>query len=174
VEYKNEEEDDALEAQPLTPKLWEAPLLQNFKIHNLLSLDGKTNPLAKLMAMGTQTSIIGASEPLKYKLPSGMFKDVALHWYMHLPNHSITWYVDFYKNFIHQFSKIKHVQVTATSLFSIRQGHSEALHEFFARFIQVTIKVSNPYKEMSMAAFQNGLKVGHFNESLAPKPATSI
>jgi hypothetical protein len=64
--------------------------------------------------------------------------------------------------------------VTATSLFSIRQGHSEALHEFFARFIQVTIKVSNPYKEMSMAAFQNGLKVGHFNESLAPKPATSI
>jgi hypothetical protein len=25
-----------------------------------------------------------------------------------------------------------------------------------------------------MAAFQNGLKVGHFNESLAPKPATSI
>jgi hypothetical protein len=90
VEYKNEEEDDALEAHLLAPKLWEAPLLQNFKIHNLLSLDGKTNPLAKLMAMGTQTSIIGASEPLKYKLPSGMFKDVALHWYMHLPNHSIT------------------------------------------------------------------------------------
>jgi hypothetical protein len=38
----------------------------------------------------------------------------------------------------------------------------------------VTIKVSNPNQEMFVAAFHNGLKAGHFNESLAQKPATSM
>ncbi|GAU47561.1 hypothetical protein TSUD_404080 [Trifolium subterraneum] len=39
---------------------------------------------------------------------------------------------------------------------------------------EATVTVSNPNQEMFVAAFHNGLKAGHFNESLAQKPATSM
>jgi hypothetical protein len=126
------------------------------------------------MAVGTQMALIGAAEPLKCKLLSGTFKDAALRWYMNLSNHSITGYTDFHKKLIHQFSGSKHVQVTATALFGIRQRHGESLREFLARFSGETIKVSKPNQEMFVAAFQTGLKAGQFNESLAQTPAVSM
>ncbi|MCI26369.1 hypothetical protein A2U01_0047564 [Trifolium medium] len=126
------------------------------------------------MAVGTQTAIVGASEHLKCKLLSGTFKDAALHWYMNLPKNSTENYADFHKKFIHQFSGSKHVKVTATSLFSIRQNYAKPLREYLARFSEATIKVSNPNQEMFVAAFHNGLRAGHFNESLAQKPASSM
>lgn len=43
-----------------------------------------------------------------------------------------------------------------------------------AGFNEETIKVSHPNKEIFVGAFQNGLKVDHFIESLAQKPAASM
>jgi hypothetical protein len=40
------------------------------------------------------------------------------------------------------------------------------------RFSEATIKVFNPNQDMFVSTFHNGLKAGHFNESLAQKPAT--
>ncbi|PNX84238.1 gag-pol polyprotein [Trifolium pratense] len=126
------------------------------------------------MGVGTQTAIVNAPEHLKCKLLSGTFKDAALRWYMNLPKNSIESYADFHKKFIHQFAGSRHVKVTSTSLFSIRQAYAESLREYLARFSEATIKVSNPNQEMFVAAFHNGLRAGHFNESLAQKPATSM
>jgi hypothetical protein len=126
------------------------------------------------MAVGTHTSIIGAEEHLKCKFLASTFKDAALRWYMNLPENSIASYVDFHRKFIHQFAGSKHVQVTATNMFNIRQGGSETLREYLARFSEATIKFSNPNQEMFVAAFHNGLKTGHFNESLAQKPAETM
>ncbi|GAU24562.1 hypothetical protein TSUD_149030 [Trifolium subterraneum] len=123
---------------------------------------------------GTQTTIIGAEDHLRCKLLSSTFKDAALRWYMNLPRHSISSCADFHKKSVHQFAGTKHVQVTATSLLSIRQNGPESLREYLAHFSEATIKVSNPNQEMFVAAFQNGLKAGHFNESLAQKPAESM
>ncbi|PNX84732.1 gag-pol polyprotein, partial [Trifolium pratense] len=126
------------------------------------------------MVIGTQTAIINAPEHLKCKLLAGTLKEVALRWYMNLPRNSIESYADFHKKFIHQFAGSKHVKVTSTSLFSIRQSHSKSLRSYLARFSEATIKVSNPNQEMFVAAFHNGLRAGHFNESLAQKPASSM
>src|SRR6187399_1757652 len=93
---------------------------------------------------------------------------------MNLPKNSIEDWTDFQRKFIQQFSGSKHIKVTATSLFTIRQNHAETLREYLARFCEATIKVSNPNQEMFVAAFHNGLKAGHFNESLAQKPSTSM
>jgi predicted dinucleotide-binding enzyme len=86
---------------------------------------------------------------------------------MNLSNNSITSYADFHRKFIHQFAGSKHVQVTTTNMFSLCQGNSETLREYPARSSEATLKVSNPNQEMFVAAFHNGLKAGHFNESLA-------
>ncbi|GAU21317.1 hypothetical protein TSUD_372110 [Trifolium subterraneum] len=122
-------------------------------------------------------SLWDSKVPDNFKSPhlptfDGTLKYAALRWYMNLPNNSIESYADFHKKFIHQFSGTKHVKVTATSLFTIRQNYAETLREYLARFSEATITVSNPNHEMFVAAFHNGLKVGHFNESLAQKSAT--
>ncbi|GAU46450.1 hypothetical protein TSUD_402170 [Trifolium subterraneum] len=166
--------DNIQDSQPLSQALWDAQVPANFKIPQLPTFEGKTDPLEHLMAVGTQTPIIGAEEHLKCKLLSSTFKDVALRWYMNLPRNSIASYTDFHKKFIHQFTGSKHVQVTATSLFGIRQRHNENLREYLTRFNEATIQVSNPNQEMFVAAVQNGLKAGHFNESLAQKPVSTM
>ncbi|GAU29723.1 hypothetical protein TSUD_264590 [Trifolium subterraneum] len=176
-EKEKEEEaelDNIQDSQPLAQALWDAQVPANFKIPQLPTFEGKTDPLEHLMAVGTQTAFIGAEEHLKCKLLSSTLKDAALRWYMNLPKNSIASYTNFHKKFIHQFAGSKHVQVTATSLFGIRQGHNENLREYLARFNEATIQVSNPNQEMFVAAVQNGLKVGHFNESLAQKPASTM
>ncbi|MCI40553.1 hypothetical protein A2U01_0061786, partial [Trifolium medium] len=72
-------DDDTPEtSQPLAQDLWDTQVPPNFKIHHLPTFDGKTDPLEHLMAVGTQTSIIGAEEHLKCTLLSGTFKDFAL------------------------------------------------------------------------------------------------
>ncbi|KAK2352113.1 hypothetical protein QL285_096818 [Trifolium repens] len=59
-------------------------------------------------------------------------------------------------------------------MFALRQGNSETLREYLARFSEATIKVSNPNQEMFAAAFHNGLRACHFNESLAQKPVETM
>ncbi|GAU40790.1 hypothetical protein TSUD_348870 [Trifolium subterraneum] len=166
------EDESLIESQPLRQSLWDSKVPDNFKSPHLPTFDGKTDPVEHLMAVGTQTAIIGAPQHLRCKLLSGTLKDAALRWYMNLPNNSIESYADFHKKFM--FSGTKHVKVTATSLFTIRQNYAETLREYLARFSEATITVSNPNQEMVVAAFHNGLKAGHFNESLAQKPATSM
>ncbi|GAU42570.1 hypothetical protein TSUD_240460 [Trifolium subterraneum] len=168
------DDESLIESQPLRQSLWDFKVPDNFKSPHLPTFDGKTGPVEHLMVVGTQTAVIGAPEHLRCKLLSGTLKDAALRWYMNLPNNSIDSYADFHKKFIHQFSGTKHVKVTATSLFTIRQNYAETLREYLAQFSETTITVSNPNQEMFVAAFHNGLKARHFNESLAQKPATSM
>ncbi|KAK2368694.1 hypothetical protein QL285_081871 [Trifolium repens] len=168
------DEDEMNDSQPLAQTLWDARVPENFKTPHLPTFDGKTDPSEHLMAVGTQTAIIGAADHLKCKLLSGTLKEAALRWYMNLPKNSIESWLDFQRKFIQQFSGSKDIKVTATSLFATRQSHAETLRDYLRRFCEATIKVSNPNQEMFVSAFHNGLKVGHFNESLAQKPATSM
>ncbi|KAK2393494.1 hypothetical protein QL285_055433 [Trifolium repens] len=170
----DQDEDEINDSQPLSQILWDARVPENFKTPHLPAFDGKTDPSEHLMAVGTQTAIIGAADHLKCKLLSGTLKEAALRWYMNLPKNSIESWTDFQRKFIQQFSGSKHIKVTATSLFTIHQNPAETLREYLARFCEATIKISNPNQEMFVAAFHNGLKAGHFNESLAQKPATSM
>ncbi|MCI64122.1 hypothetical protein A2U01_0085379, partial [Trifolium medium] len=58
-------DDTPKTSQPLDQALWDTQVTPNFKIPHLPTFDGKTDPLEHLMAVGTQTSIIGATEHLK-------------------------------------------------------------------------------------------------------------
>jgi hypothetical protein len=168
------QEEKLAESQPLSQELWDAKVPDNFRTPHLPSFDGKSDPTEHLMAVGTQTAIIGAADNLKCKLLSGTLKEALLRWYMNLPKNSIESWTDFQRKFTQQFAGSKHIKVTATSLFAIRQHHAESLREYLARFSEATSKVFNPNQEMFVSAFHNGLKADHFNESLAQKLATSM
>ncbi|XP_045797595.1 uncharacterized protein LOC123891742 [Trifolium pratense] len=144
---EEEEGENIMDVQPLAQHLWDTQVTEAIKVPHLPTFDGKTDPREHLMAIGTQTAIINAPEHLKCKLLAGTFKDVALRWYMNLPRNSIESYADFHKKFVHQFAGSKHVKVTSTSLFSIRQNHGESLRSFLARFSEATIKEVNKRAE---------------------------
>ncbi|XP_050895535.1 uncharacterized protein LOC127102173 [Lathyrus oleraceus] len=118
--------------------------------------------------------IIGDSDSLKCKFMDDTFKEGALRWYMSLPRFSIVSYQDSTKMMVQDFSANKHRKVSTTSLFNVRQGHSESLREYLARFNEETIKVSHLNQEMFVWAFQHGLKVWQFNESSVQKSTSSM
>lgn len=64
--------------------------------------------------------------------------------------------------------------MSTTSVFNIRQGPLESLRNYLARFYKAIIKIVTPNQEMQVGAFQNGLKEGHFNESLNHNLALSL
>jgi hypothetical protein len=84
---KADKEDEITDSQPLSQTLWDAKVPDNFKTPHLPTFDGKSDPSEHLMAVGTQTTIIGAPDHLKCKLLSGTLKQIALRWYMNLPKH---------------------------------------------------------------------------------------
>jgi hypothetical protein len=92
---------------------------------------------------------------------------------MNLQRFSILSYQDMMRKLIQQFSASRHRKVPTTSLFNVRQGHIESFREYLARSNDTTIKVINPNQEVFVGAFQNGLRTGQFNESLAKKPVDS-
>jgi hypothetical protein len=138
------EETNVTNSQPLAQNLWDARVPDNFRTPHLPEFDGKTDPTEHLIAVGTKTAIIGAADHLKCKLLSGTLKEEALRWYMNLPKNSIQSWVDFQQKFTQQFAGSKHIKVTATSLFALRQNYNESLREYLARFCESTSKVSNP------------------------------
>jgi hypothetical protein len=83
------EQTNITNSQPLAQNLWDARVPDNFRTPHLPDFDGKTDPTEHLMAVGTKTAIIGATDHLKCKLLSGTLKDATLRWYMNLPKNSI-------------------------------------------------------------------------------------
>jgi hypothetical protein len=170
----NHGEMDDPEPQPLSVEIWGAPVPENFKPPHLSVFDGKSDPMEHVTTFNTRMVVVGAPDSLKCKLLAGTFSDAALRWYMNLPRFCILSYPDMTRKLIQQFSASLHRKVPATSLFNVWQGHNESLRDYLVRFNDTTIKVINPNQEVFVGAFQNGLREGQFNESLAQKPADSM
>ncbi|XP_058750890.1 uncharacterized protein LOC131623912 [Vicia villosa] len=136
--------------------------------------DGKSDPQEHVIAINNQMEVIAPTESLKCNLMAGTWKDVALRWYMILPQQSISSYQDLTKKLVQHFSAVRRRKVSTTILFTVRQGPSESLREYLARFNEETTKVSHPNQELFVGAFQHILIAGHFNESLVQKPESNM
>lgn len=159
---------DEPEPQPVSAEIWNAPVLEGFKSPSLSSYDGKSDPVEHVTSFNTRMVVLMAM------LMAGTLFDVALCWYMNQPRFSIINYPNMTKKLIHQLSASRHRKISTTSLFNVRQEQNESLRSYLARYNDTTIKVVNPNQELLAGAFQNGLMVGPFNESLAQKPADSM
>lgn len=119
-------------------------------------------------------AIIGAPDSLKCKLLSGTFREATLRWYMGLPRATINNYQELVRKLVHQFNASLHQKMSITIMFNICQGPLESLRDNLTRFNKAIIKVIPLNKDMFFRAFQNGLKKGHFNESLAQNPTLML
>jgi len=156
IQQKQQEEKDEShhgemedpEPQPLSARIWNAPVPENFKPLHLSSFDGKSDPMEHITTFNTRMAVVGAAGSLKCKLLAGSLVDAALYWYMNLSRFLIVSYPDMTRKLIQQFSVSRHRKVLDTSLFNVRQGQTESLQEYLARFNHTTINVINPNREV--------------------------
>jgi len=141
------------EPQPLSAEIWSAPILENFKPPHLSTFDGRGDPMEYVTAFNNRVAFVGAADSLKCKLLAATFTDAALWWYINLLRFSIVSYHDMIRKLSQQFSVSRHRKVYSNSLFNVRQGQSESLRNYLARFKDSTIKVSNPNQELFVRAF---------------------
>lgn len=64
--------------QPLSDKIWEAPVHEGFKPLPLAKFDGCSDPYEHVASINMQMTIIGESDYLKCKLLSKNFRDASL------------------------------------------------------------------------------------------------
>lgn len=157
---------EVLDPQPLLDEIWEAFVHEGFKYLSLANFDGRKDPDKHVFSINTQMTIIKVFDSLKCKLLFGTFKNTTLRWYMVLPWGFIANYQKLVRKLVHYFISIRLRKTSITSLFKIGLGPLESLKDYIARFNESTIKVVPPNQEIFVSSFKNGLKMGHFNESL--------
>ena len=70
------------------------------------------------------------------------------------------------RKLVHQFAESKHMKMSTTDLFNVHQGTIESMRKYLVGFNAAIIKIIHSNKDMFVRAFQNGLRSGHFIESL--------
>ncbi|RDY07465.1 hypothetical protein CR513_08425, partial [Mucuna pruriens] len=110
---------------------------------------------------------------LSCKLFPGTLKEVTMRWFSSLPSRSITSFTNLAAAYKSQFvaNKTKHLEVADLS--DIKQSKTETLKQYLARFNATIVQVNDPDQKFYVKAFQKGLEVGPFSDSLALSQPTS-
>ncbi|RDX78298.1 hypothetical protein CR513_41447, partial [Mucuna pruriens] len=128
--------------------------------------DGTQDPHMHLQTFQTKMYISGGNDQLTCKLFLGTLQGVAMHWLATLPPCSIKTFDELATSFASQFVANKTKRLEVIDLFDIKQTKGETLKSYLARFNNVIVKVNDPDHKFFVKAFQKGLKVGQFNDSL--------
>lgn len=72
------DELEVLNPKTLSNTMWEAPILNNFKLPSLAKFDGHNDPYEHVASINTQMAIIEAHNSLKCKIIYVTFKDITL------------------------------------------------------------------------------------------------
>lgn len=94
-------------------------------------------------------------------------------WFDQLAPGSITYFQEFSKVFLHQFTSSKRHKKTTLSLFEVKRSEGETLREFVRRFNTAALEVPTCPHEVQISAFTQGLKGEDLFRSLVQRaPAT--
>ncbi|RDX80481.1 hypothetical protein CR513_38962, partial [Mucuna pruriens] len=126
-----------------------------------------------LMELKTQTFTSRLSKPsggndaISYKLFPGTLKGVIMQWFAGLPPKIIHTFNNLEAVFVSQFIANCAKRLEGANLFDIWQAKGESLKKYLAGFNNATIQVNDPDQIFFVKAFQKGLRVEQFSDSLA-------
>ncbi|RDX95699.1 hypothetical protein CR513_21741, partial [Mucuna pruriens] len=164
---RNEQELEGRGEHPFCEEIDEVRIPPHFREILVDPFDGTQDPHAHLQAFQTQMYISGGDDKLSCKLFPGTLRGVALQWIMNLPPRSIYSFNDLANVFRSQFAANKPKRLEVADLFDIKQAGGESLKSYMARFNDATVKVDDPDQKFFVKAFQKGLRVGPFSDTLA-------
>ncbi|KAI0510432.1 hypothetical protein KFK09_011034 [Dendrobium nobile] len=125
---------DIQESSPFTEAVLRYPVPARFKLPNIDSYDGTSDPYEHIDHYRTIMHIQQAPDALLCQVFPATLKGQARTWFYSLPPRSIPLFVKLAKLFVEQFVANRRMIKDSSHLSGIRQNEGESLKEYFQRF----------------------------------------
>ena len=162
---KNEQENDRYEdsdeeLEPFAPHISNTPFPQGFWIPHVPTFEGKTDPCSHLSTFNTIMRASNVGYELRCMLFPTSLAGPAKSWFEKYKRHSITSWVQLYKDFKKQFRAMMGVRPEASTLTNVRQQPGETLKSYLTRFNLEVARARNADDSGHFMAVQAGVMPG--------------
>ncbi|KAI0488065.1 hypothetical protein KFK09_027889 [Dendrobium nobile] len=157
---------DIQESSPFTEAVLRYPVPARFKLPNIDSYDGTSDPYEHIDHYRTIMHIQQAPDALLCQVFPTTLKGQARTWFYSLPPRSIPLFVKLAKLFVEQFVANRRMIKDSSHLLGIRQNEGESLKEYFQRFSAEARQFPGVDPELLRGVFLGGLRPGPFYSAL--------
>ena len=124
------------------------------------------DPEAHLKVFHTQMLLVGGSDAVRCKLFMSTLTEMAMDWFISLPEGHITSFAQLSRLFREQYLANRALAPVSYDLFDVKQFQGKTLKEYISRFGAQVVKVGTTDEPMIVYAFRKGVRPGSFSKSL--------
>jgi len=140
-----------------------------------VTFTGMEDPEAHLTVFHTQMMLVGDSDAIRCKLFMSTLTEMAMDWFISLPEGHITSFAQLSRLFREQYLANRAPAPVSYDLFDVKQYQGETMKEYISRFGAQVMKVGTTDEPMIVYAFRNGVCPGSFSKSLnRSRPKTFV
>jgi len=133
------------------------------------------DPEAHLTTFHTHMMLAGGFDVVRCKLFMSTLVEMAMDWFINLPDGHVTSFARLSKLFREQYIANRAPPPNSYDLFDVRQYRGESLKEFVNRFRAQVVKLNTKDETMMVHEFRKGIFLGPFSESLIrSRPKTFV
>jgi len=140
----------------------------------IASFTGVQDPENHLKALKAQMILFGGSNAIQCKMFMSTFTGTALQWFSGIPDGCITSFPQLSRMFKDQFSANKVNPPRLCDMFNVRQSEGKLLKAYLNRLCVISVRLQTQDEEMVIAAFEKGMVVSPFSDSLIRNPVETL
>jgi ribonuclease HI len=159
---------------PFTPEVLSYPLPDRFKYPRVKEYDGTTDPINHLNIYTDIMNLQVAPDAVMCKAFPQTLTNAARDWFSTLEPNSVSSFPDLADKFSAFFASSKRIRKTAASLMQMRQGPSETLRSFMAKFNKERLMIPDLHITAAVSALTYAVRCEAFKMSLSKTPPKSI
>ena len=144
---------------PFTTGVLHFPLPTKFRMSQIKTFDGKTDPIDHLNTSINQMELYGYQDLIRCRAFAITLKGPALAWFNILPPSSISSFTELSIAFVSHFIGARTYRKPSYHLLTINQSSQESLRSYVQRFNTESLKVDIPNEKFVITAFIVGLGV---------------
>ncbi|XP_058211619.1 uncharacterized protein LOC131323795 [Rhododendron vialii] len=147
---------------PFTSKVMGLPLPRKFKMSQLETFNGSTDPLDHLETYKSLMHLQAVPDEVMCRAFHVTLKGSARAWFNKLPPGSIRSFKELSTSFVSYFIAGQRYGKPTTHLLTVKQGRWESLREYTTRFNKEVVQIEEANDSVSITAYIAGLYSGQF------------
>ncbi|XP_058185735.1 uncharacterized protein LOC131302961 [Rhododendron vialii] len=159
---------------PFTPEVMRRPLPRKFKMPQLETFNGSTDPLDHLETYKSLMHLQAVPNEVMCRAFPVTLKGSARAWFNKLPPGSIRSFKELSTSFVSYFIAGQRYGKLATHLLTVKQGKWESLREYTTRFNKEVVQIDEADDNVSITAYIAGLYSGQFLYLVSQEPPKTM
>ena len=160
---------------PFSPRIERAKLPTKFAPLNLISYNGKSNPVAHLSHYRQSMAFYSGNNSLMCRIFPSSLGEVALRWFDRLKHGSIHFWKELSEAFTTLFITNTRKPKEVDSLMALAMKSGESLKSYSARYWEIYNEIDMCGEDLAVRQFKFGLLVGSkMRQSLTKKPPPNM